>query len=54
MGIYETLVIDKDIQKLILAKADSSTIMENAVKKGFKSLRYNGLRAAIKRVHHYR
>ena len=48
MGIFETLVINKDIQKLILAKADSSTIMENAVKKGFKSLRYNGLRAAIK------
>jgi type IV pilus assembly protein PilB len=48
LGIFETLVIDKDIQKLILAKADSSTIMENAVKKGFKSLRYNGLRAVIK------
>ena len=48
MGIFETLVINKDIQELILSKADNSTIMEEAVRKGFKNLRYNGLRAAIR------
>lgn len=48
ISIFETLVIDKEIQKLILARADNSTIMESATKKGFKSLRYNGLRAVIK------
>ena len=41
-GIYEFLLVDDDIRKLIAAKADSTTIQKAAVAKGMSTLREEG------------
>jgi type II secretory ATPase GspE/PulE/Tfp pilus assembly ATPase PilB-like protein len=46
LGIYEVLVPDDEIRAMILAKQDSSAILEGARRRGFKSLRIQGLMAA--------
>ncbi len=38
LGIFETLVINEDIRKLILEKADAGAILEASIKHGFKTL----------------
>ncbi|MBI5643936.1 MAG: Flp pilus assembly complex ATPase component TadA [Deltaproteobacteria bacterium] len=47
LGIYEVLVIDDDIRSLILSKASNNVILEAAKKKGFKTLRVQGIRAVV-------
>lgn len=47
LAIYEMLLLDDDLRKLILAKADSNIITEAAIKKGFRTLRQEGIRAVI-------
>ncbi|MCX7913455.1 MAG: type II secretion system ATPase GspE [Thermodesulfovibrionales bacterium] len=42
-GIFELLIIDDDIRKLILKNADSNTIREVAKKKGMKTLLEDGI-----------
>lgn len=42
-GIFELLIIDDDIRKLILKNADSNTIREVARKKGMKTLLEDGI-----------
>ncbi|HMK48539.1 MAG TPA: type II secretion system ATPase GspE [Thermodesulfovibrionales bacterium] len=46
-GIFEMLVIDNDIRSMISDKTDSQTIKNNAVAKGMKTLRADGLYKAI-------
>jgi len=46
IGIYEVLVPDDELRALMLAKKDSSAIFDAARKKGFQSLRIQGLKAA--------
>jgi len=43
-GIYEFLVINEEIQRLILAKADSNTIRQKALASGMKTLWEDGWR----------
>lgn len=46
IGIYEVLVPDDDLRALMLAKKDASAIFDAARRKGFQSLRIQGLKAA--------
>ncbi|MFQ5900538.1 MAG: GspE/PulE family protein [Thermodesulfobacteriota bacterium] len=48
MGIFEILVIDNELRNLILTGEDGSVMKHTAIKKGFKILRYQGLRAVIR------
>ena len=41
-AIYEFLVLDEEIRKMIMAKAPASQIRGHAVKNGMKSLRQDG------------
>jgi general secretion pathway protein E len=41
-GIYEFLLVDDEVRKLIAAKADSATIQRAAVAKGMSTLRQEG------------
>jgi general secretion pathway protein E len=41
-GIHELLVIDDDIRSLILQRTDAATIRNQAISKGFKTLRMDG------------
>ncbi|MHB1664415.1 MAG: GspE/PulE family protein [bacterium] len=45
--IYELLIPDKNLQKLILEKADVSIIRDTAVKNGFTTLRQHGILIAL-------
>lgn len=47
MGIFEVLVVDEDIRRLVLEKKDANTILSTAIRKGFKTLRYEGIRAVV-------
>lgn len=47
LGIFETLVINEDIRKLILEKSDAGKILEASIKQGFKTLRHEGIRAVL-------
>lgn len=47
VGIYEVLLLDEEVRALILAKAPANAILEAARKKGFKTLRYQGIRTAM-------
>lgn len=47
LGIYEVLVFDDELRSLILSKADKNIILEAAKKKGYKTLRVQGVRAVI-------
>jgi len=46
LAIFEVLLIDDEMRSLIVAKADSTTLLEAAMRAGFKTLRYQGLRLA--------
>ena len=43
MGIFELLVVDDDMRRLILKKADEREIRETARKNGMKTLLEDGL-----------
>jgi type IV pilus assembly protein PilB len=47
VGIYEVLLMDEEIRSLILAKAPGSNVFETARKKGFRTLRHQGIRTAL-------
>lgn len=47
VGIYEVLLLDEEIRSLILAKAPSNSVLEAARKKGFRTLRHQGIRTAL-------
>ena len=49
-GIYELLVVDDSVRKLILTKATSQTIRESARKKGMTTLREDGWQKVAKGV----
>ncbi|MDH5458991.1 MAG: ATPase, T2SS/T4P/T4SS family, partial [Nitrospinota bacterium] len=49
-GIYELLVVDDDIRKLILAHASTQEIRECAMKSGMKTLRQDGWRKIVEGV----
>ncbi len=46
-GIYEILVVDKTIKELILKRASTDNIREEAVKQGMKTLRLSGWKKVI-------
>jgi type IV pilus assembly protein PilB len=46
-GIFEILIIDKEIRNLMLSKSDANFILGVAVKKGFRPLRQEGMRAVL-------
>lgn len=46
-GIYELLVIDNDIRKMIMDHSDANLIKETAVKNGMITLRQDGIQKAI-------
>lgn len=48
IGIYELLPIDESIRSLIVSKASSTTIRNQAIQAGFSGLRLHGLAAALK------
>ena len=45
LGIFEVLVVNDEIRKLIIEKRDTNTILAAAIKNGFKTLRHEGIRA---------
>ncbi|HBG45981.1 MAG TPA: type II secretion system protein GspE [Deltaproteobacteria bacterium] len=47
VGIYEALLLDEEIRGLILSRAPDAAIIETAKKKGFRPLRYQGIRTAL-------
>lgn len=47
VGIYEVLLLDEEIRSLILAKAQANAVLEAARKKGFRTLRHQGIRTAL-------
>ena len=47
VGIYEVLLLDEEIRSLILAKAPGNAVLEAARKKGFRTLRHQGIRTAL-------
>ncbi len=50
LGVYELLVIDEDIRRLILTRASNKDIKAMAIKKGMISMRTDGLRKAEKGI----
>lgn len=48
LGIYEVLVINDEIRGLIVEKKDTNSILSAAIKNGFKTLRYEGIRAVAR------
>jgi general secretion pathway protein E len=46
-GIFELLIIDGAIRKLILGRADSNSIKEEAIKRGMRTLRADGAQAVV-------
>lgn len=47
VGIYEVLLLDEEIRSLILAKAPGNAVADAARKKGFRTLRHQGIRTAL-------
>ncbi len=47
LGLFEVLVINEEIRKLILGKSDVNMILNAAVKYGFKTIRREGIRAVL-------
>ena len=47
LGIHEVLMIEDEVRTLILQRADSNTIKNGAVKRGFETLRYDGGRKVL-------
>jgi type II secretory ATPase GspE/PulE/Tfp pilus assembly ATPase PilB-like protein len=50
LGVYELLVIDEDIRRLILTRSSNKEIKAMAIKKGMISMRTDGLRKAEKGI----
>ncbi len=50
IGLYELLIIDEDIRRLMLSRASNKEIKAAAIKKGMLSMRTDGLRKAEKGV----
>ena len=50
IGLYELLIIDEDIRRLMLARASNKEIKTMAMKKGMVSIRMNGLHKAEKGI----
>ena len=48
IGLYELLIVDEDIRRLMLARASGKEIKTMAMKKGMVSIRMDGLRKAEK------
>src|SRR6185503_11476333 len=48
VAVFELLIVDEDIRRLILAKASNKDIKAMALKKGMVSMRMDGLRKAEK------
>ncbi|HBR17861.1 MAG TPA: hypothetical protein DD725_09680 [Deltaproteobacteria bacterium] len=48
LGIYEVLVINDEIRRLIVEKKDTNSMLAAAIKNGFKTLRYEGIRAVAR------
>jgi type II secretory ATPase GspE/PulE/Tfp pilus assembly ATPase PilB-like protein len=46
-GIYEIMMVDDELRKMILEGASSARIREEAVKKGMKTLRQSGINNAL-------
>ena len=49
-GIFEILVIDKDLRKMITERIDSQSIKQKAILKGMKTLRKDGLNKVLKGI----
>lgn len=45
LGLFEVLLMNEDIRKLILEKSDAGAMLAASIKHGFKTLRYEGIRA---------
>jgi len=50
IGLYELLIVDEDIRRLMLARASGKEIKAVAIKKGMVSIRMDGLRKAEKGI----
>jgi len=49
-SIYELIVLDEEIRALIISKTSSNIIKDTAIKKGMKTLKYNGLEKALQGI----
>ena len=47
MGIYELLPIDDDLRSVILKAPDAVSLRNAAIARGFKPMRYDGLRKIL-------
>ncbi|OGQ47616.1 MAG: hypothetical protein A2W63_00755 [Deltaproteobacteria bacterium RIFCSPLOWO2_02_44_9] len=47
IGIFEVLVINETVRRLIIEKKDVGAILSASMKEGFRTLRYEGLRAVV-------
>lgn len=50
IGIFELLIIDDDIRELVVKKASSTVIMEEARKKGMRTLREDGSKKVLEGI----
>jgi len=48
VAIHEIFMINEDVRRLIASNATSIEIMETALKSGFKSMRYDGIKKALR------
>jgi len=47
VGIFEILVVDETIREFVVAKASANTIREYAWKKGFRDMRFDGVKKVV-------
>lgn len=47
IAIFEVLLLDEELRSMIIAKKDNNAVLEAAKRKGFKTLRVQGIRAVI-------
>lgn len=47
LGIFEVLVINETVRRMIIEKKDVGAILSASMKEGFRTLRYEGLRAVV-------
>ena len=50
IGLYELLIVDEDIRRLMLSRSSGKEIKTMAIKKGMVSIRMDGLRKAEKGI----
>lgn len=50
LGIHELLVIDDEVRNLILQRTDSNTIKNSAIRRGFETLRMDGVRKVLQGI----